>query len=295
MNRTTDSLLAYAQLLRLPNVFTVVADVLMAGLVCGAITHAPGRFALAAAASCLLYLAGMASNDVFDRAEDAKARPSRPIPSGRVSLHSATTLTVLLTIVGVICGVLADGNLWWLGGLVVAIFAYNASLKHTAVGPIAMGLCRLLHLLFVFSLAPDFPAAVGWHVAGVVGVYIAGVTLFARTEEFASRPRDLAAAAAVMLLAVGAVLLLPLHEVPTPANRALPYLVVAYGVALFLPLRRAVLDPRPALVQAGVKRAILGLIALDAVIATHAVGWPGLGLLALYVPARLLGRRVYST
>ena len=60
--------LAYAQLLRLPNVFTVVADVLMAGLVCGAIWDAPVRFALAAAASCLLYLAGMASNDVFDRA-----------------------------------------------------------------------------------------------------------------------------------------------------------------------------------------------------------------------------------
>ncbi len=288
-------LLAYAQLLRLPNVFTVVADVLMAGLVGGALFDAPGRFALAAAASCLLYLAGMASNDIFDRAEDAKARPFRPIPSGRVSLRNAVALTILLTVSGVICGVLADGNLWWLGGLVVAVFAYNASLKHTAVGPIAMGSCRLLHLLFVFSLTENFPAAVGWHVAGIVGVYIVGVTLFARTEEFASRPRDLAAASAVMLLAVGAVLLLPLHELPKPAGRALPYLVVVYGVALFVPLRSAVLDPRPTLVQAGVKRAILGLIALDAIIATHAVGWPGLGILGLYLPARLLGRRVYST
>ncbi len=288
-------LLAYAQLVRLPNVFTVVADALMAGLVCGVLFADPGRFALAAAASCLLYLAGMASNDVFDRAEDAKARPFRPIPSGRVSVRAAVALTGLLTAGGVACGLLADGNLWWLGGLVAAIFAYNASLKHTPVGPVAMGSCRLLHLLFVFSLADGFPAAVGWHVAGIVGVYIAGVTWFARTEEFAGRPRELVPATAVMLLAVGAVLLLPLHEVPTPANRALPYLVVAYGIVLLVPLRAAILDPRPALVQAGVKRAILGLIALDAVIATHAVGWPGLGILALYLPARLLGRRVYST
>ncbi len=288
-------LLAYAQLVRLPNVFTVVADALMAGLVCGVLFADPGRFALAAAASCLLYLAGMASNDVFDRAEDAKARPFRPIPSGRVSVRAAVALTGLLTAGGVACGLLADGNLWWLGGLVAASFAYNASLKHTPVGPVAMGSCRLLHLLFVFSLADGFPAAVGWHVAGIVGVYIAGVTWFARTEEFAGRPRELVPATAVMLLAVGAVLLLPLHEVPTPANRALPYLVVAYGIVLLVPLRAAILDPRPALVQAGVKRAILGLIALDAVIATHAVGWPGLGILALYLPARLLGRRVYST
>lgn len=291
MNR----LLAYAQLLRLPNVFTVVADVLMAGLVCGVLFSDPGRFALAAAASCLLYLAGMASNDVFDRAEDAKARPFRPIPSGRVSVRAAVALTGLLAAGGVACGLLADGNSWWLGGLVAAIFAYNASLKHTPVGPLAMGSCRLLHLLFVFSLADGFPAAVGWHVAGIVGVYIAGVTWFARTEEFAGRPRELVPATAVMLLAVAAVLLLPLHEIPTPADRALPYLVVVYGVVLLVPLRRAILDPRPALVQAGVKRAILGLIALDAVIATHAVGWPALGILALYLPARLLGRWVYST
>ena len=288
-------LLAYAQLVRLPNVFTVVADVLMAGLVCGVLFTDPGRFALAAAASCLLYLAGMASNDVFDRAEDAKARPFRPIPSGRVSVRAAVALTGLLAAGGVACGVLADGNLWWLGGLVGTIFAYNASLKHTPVGPLAMGSCRLLHLLFVFSLADGFPAAVGWHVAGIVGVYIAGVTWFARTEEFAGRPRELVPATAVMLLAVAAVLLLPLHEIPTPADRALPYLVVAYGAVLLVPLRRAILDPRPALVQAGVKRAILGLIALDAVIATHAVGWPALGILALYLPARLLGRWVYST
>jgi len=287
--------LAYAQLLRLPNVFTVVADALMAGLVCGILWDAPGRFALAAAASCLLYLAGMASNDVFDRADDARARPARPIPSGRVSVRAAVALALALAAGGVACGVLAGGNLWWLGGLVGAIVAYNASLKHTSVGPPVMGACRLLHLLFVFSLADGFPAAVGWHVSGVVGVYIAGVTWFARTEEFAGRPRELVPAAAVMLLAVGAVLLLPLHEVPPPANRALPYFVAAYGLVLVVPLRRAVLDPRPALVQAGVKRAILGLIALDAVIATHAVGLPGLGLLLLYLPAGLLGRRVYST
>ena len=291
----TPRLLAYAQLLRLPNVFTVVADGLMAGLVGGALLADPARYGLAVAASCLLYLAGMASNDYFDRAEDAAARPFRPIPSGRVSVKSAVLLSVLLTAGGAACGLLAGGNPWWLGGLVVTIFAYNASLKHTAAGPVVMGSCRLLNLLFLFSLSEALPPAVAWHVAGLVGVYIAGVTWFARTEESAGRPRELAAASAVMLLAVGAVLLLPLHDVPPPANRLLPYLVAGFGLVLAAPLRRAIRDPRPALVQAGVKRAILGLIALDAVIASHAAGWPALGLVLLYPPARWLGRWVYST
>jgi 4-hydroxybenzoate polyprenyltransferase len=288
-------LLAFAQLLRLPNVFTVVADVLMAGLVGGTLTATPGTLLLALAASCSLYLAGMTSNDLFDRADDTKHRPFRPLPSGRVSLRVAVTLTVVLTLAGVALGVASGGNLGWLAALVVAIYAYNGGLKHTFVGPLAMGSCRAFNLLYAFSLAGTLPPAVAWHVAGIVGVYILGVTWFARTEEARSRPRDLAAATAVILAAVGAVLLLPLHEVPPPANRLLPYLVAAYGIALALPLFRAVNDPRPALVQAGVKRAILGLIALDAVIASHAVGVEALSLLLLYVPARLLGRWVYST
>ncbi len=48
-------------------------------------------------------------------------------------------------------------------------------------------------------------------------------------------------------------------------------------------------------VQGAVKRAILGLVALDAVLATAAVGTGGLLLLLLLPPAVLLGRRVYST
>ena len=288
-------LLALAQLLRLPNVFTVVADGLMAGLVGGTLAAAPGPLLLALAASCCLYLAGMTSNDLFDRADDARLRPFRPLPSGRVGVRLAVALTAVLTLAGVAFGVASGGNLWWLAALAAAIYTYNGGLKHTPAGPPVMGACRLTNLLFVFSLSETLPPAVAWHVAGVVGVYIAGVTWFARTEEARSRPRDLAAATAVMLGAVGAVLLLPLHEVPPPASRLLPYLVAAYGVTLALPLARAARDPRPALVQAGVKRAILGLIALDAVIASHAAGAEALALLALYLPARLLGRWVYST
>jgi 4-hydroxybenzoate polyprenyltransferase len=48
-------------------------------------------------------------------------------------------------------------------------------------------------------------------------------------------------------------------------------------------------------VQAAVKRAILSLIALDAVLATGLVGWPGLLILVLAPPALWLGRWVYST
>jgi hypothetical protein len=288
-------MLAFAQLLRLPNIFTVLADVLMAGFACGVLMRDPARWALATGMSCALYFAGMVLNDLFDRHEDAKHRPFRPLPSGRVRVRTAVILAGLLTITGIVCGLLAGGAWGWLVALVLAIMLYNGLLKATALGPVVMGSCRLFHILFVFSLAPEFPTEVAWHVAGIIGVYIIGVTWFSRTEEFAGRSRDLIPASVVMLLAVTGVALLPLHETPFAQNRGLPYMVAGYALILAAPLRRAIFDPRSAKVQAGVKRAILGLIALDAILATHFIGWPALAMLALYLPARILGRWVYST
>ena len=73
------------------------------------------------------------------------------------------------------------------------------------------------------------------------------------------------------------------------------YLLVAFAFAVGLPVVRACEAPTPSRVQRAVKRAVLGLIALDAVLATAAAGVIGLVLLLLLPPAVVLGRRVYST
>src|SRR5262249_8829497 len=105
MNRAR--LLAFAQLLRIPNVFTAFADVTLGGCVASAVLpSAPIEFWLAyvvlALASGCLYLAGMVWNDVFDLAEDRKARAFRPLPSGRVKLSTAIFLGVLLFVLGLL-------------------------------------------------------------------------------------------------------------------------------------------------------------------------------------------------
>ena len=53
-----------------------------------------------ALASGALYLAGMVWNDVFDLAEDKKARAFRPLPSGRVGKGTAVVLGTLLFAAG---------------------------------------------------------------------------------------------------------------------------------------------------------------------------------------------------
>jgi len=70
---------------------------------------------------------------------------------------------------------------------------------------------------------------------------------------------------------------------------------VLLGLVVGVPVCQAITQPTPALVQTAVKRAILGLVLLDAVLATAVVGLIGLLILVLLLPALYLGRWIYST
>jgi 4-hydroxybenzoate polyprenyltransferase len=102
--------------------------------------------------------------------------------------------------------------------------------------------------------------------------------------------------AAVVMLAGGLLALpVPLWAEPSAGTLMYPYLLVALGFLVALPVSRAVASPTPALVQAAVKRAIMGLVILDAVLATAFAGLLGLLILLLLMPALYLGRWLYST
>jgi 4-hydroxybenzoate polyprenyltransferase len=299
---TTGRWLALAQLVRLPNVFTAMADILLGALACAALPNQTIPFAFALLASCCLYMAGMVWNDFFDQEQDRRERPFRPLPSGKIGPATAVALGIGLLVAGLFCAYDADPAqcrvLVVALLLVPAIFLYDAWLKRIWLGPIGMGACRFLNVMLGLSIASGEVAAWGWILALSVGVYITGVTWFARTEAQMSKQNVLLAAAGVMLagLVLGlAVPALARDAERTRASPLFPYLLVGYGFCLALPLMRAIRNPSPPRVQAAVKQAVLGLILLDAVLATALVGIVGLLIAALLVPAVYLGRWVYST
>lgn len=298
---------AYLQLVRLPNVFTAMADIFLGFL----LTHAPldpwPEFVLLLLASSSLYLAGMVLNDVFDVRQDTSERPFRPIPSGRVAWTTARTLGAVLLAVGVGLGWAASirsGDMT--AGVVATLLAgcvvlYDSVLKSTPIAPLAMGACRFFNVLLGASTAVQSWPPLVYVAAAGVGIYIVGVTLFARTEARRSRRPHLAAG--VVILLAGVVLLASLptwatgNEWPAvnPPERWYVFWALL-GLSIAWRLVRAVIDPVPALVQAGVKNCIFSLIVLDAAacLVVQDIFW-GVAILLLLIPTMTLGRWIYST
>lgn len=296
--------LPIAKLLRLPNVFTAFADILLAGCATGLIVEQPLTIILLCLASGCLYLSGMVWNDVFDRKDDAISQAFRPIPSGQVNVAMAFLIASLLMLGGIAIAFAARPAGAEIGFtdpftvalvLAAAILLYDAWLKRTPLGPVGMGLCRSLNVLL--GLAPSIallPIEIPWLLPAVTGTYIVGVTWFARTEEKESNRHHLLGACGVIALSLFLALVLR-SRTPPEATVFFPYLLAAFGFLVGVPLARAVQKPGPKEVQTAIKRSVLGLVALDAVLATAFVGLPGLLILLLLPPALVLGKWVYST
>jgi 4-hydroxybenzoate polyprenyltransferase len=296
----------YAQLVRLPNLPTAWADICLAALATHALPERWLPFALLLAASSCLYCGGMVWNDFFDVEQDRRERAFRPIPSGRISLRQAALLGGGLLIGGVLLAALS-GLVQVLRGeavslflpvimaglLVTAILLYDGWLKRTPLGPVAMGSCRLLNVLLGITVSGSLAWPLGTHLALVVGLYIVGVTWLARTEAQESSRNALIGAVVLMAFALGLALLLPVHVPAGTASPLFPYLLVGFGFWLAVPLIRAVQSPVPSRVQSAVKRALMGLILLDATLAAGLAGTIGLVILVLLVPSLYLNRRAW--
>ena len=252
--------------------------------------------------SCLLYTAGMVLNDVFDAPLDARERPLRPIPSGRIAPAAARRLGFVLLGAGTAAGWAAAGLLaaprtaLITTGLAALVLLYDAFLKHTPVGPLAMGGCRALNVLLGMSLSPTTWDGGNGLVAGGIGVYVVGITLLAQTEAGTSRRRQLALATLVLLAGLALIAWLPAwRSIRVEAARWRLFWTLLAGLIGWRCLQ-ALLLPVPVRVQRAVRNAIHALIVIDAAICFSVQGtaW-ALAILALIVPTLWLGRWFPST
>jgi 4-hydroxybenzoate polyprenyltransferase len=312
-NNDRGRVFAWLQLMRLPNVFTAVADVAMGYLVTHRNLEPPAHFAMLVVASCLLYLSGMVLNDVYDAEVDARERPERPIPSGRILLRSAIAVGWMMLVGGVLMGWIISylASTLWPGAvaslLAASVVLYDLVLKRTPFAPLIMGACRTLNVLLGMSLVYREPKLLTapwtedeWLIAFGIGLYIVGVTVFARSEARRTSRGRLIGGLAVLLVGIALLAAVPWltdtqHRlVVRPLGWYLLWTVLALITA-----RRcltSIFEPSPERVQTAIRHCVHTIIVLDAAVCVGYAGpfW-GFAVLALIFPTMILTAWLRST
>ncbi|MGW1023882.1 SCO3242 family prenyltransferase [Streptomyces sp. NPDC002577] len=301
--------LAWAELLRVPALFTVPGDALAGAAAAGA--RPDRRTLLAIGSSLCLYEAGMALNDWADRAEDAVERPHRPLPSGRISPGAALAAAGGLTVAGLALAARAGRPALAVAGtLATTVWAYDLWLKRTAAGPAAMAAARGLDLALgaAATVPPLRPRDRGdrgvpdgrWRAAlpsaMVLGAHTLAVTAVSRHEaQGGSSSAPLGALATTLLLAWTAGRSTA-RTAPRSATALQSALGAAYAATATRPLLHAALNPSPPLTQRAVGSGIRAMIPLQAALAARRGGLRGALLTAALAPAaRAFARKVSVT
>jgi 4-hydroxybenzoate polyprenyltransferase len=141
------------------------------------------------------YIGGMYLNDAYDAEFDAKVRPDRPIPTGRIGRGQVYAIGFVLLVLGealvAACGVVAGGSVnsaALIAGAILAglIVYYNYRHKNDPLSPLIMALCRAM--IYVTAAALVLPWAqlftiqtLTWGTGALI-CYLIGLTYVAKQE-----------------------------------------------------------------------------------------------------------------
>ncbi|WP_219815147.1 MULTISPECIES: SCO3242 family prenyltransferase [unclassified Rathayibacter] len=278
----------YLELVRAKAALTVIGDTVAGGA--WADRGVGVRTLALPLSSALLYSAGMALNDYADAELDARERPERPIPSGRIRRSAALGTAAALTAAGIAVAAAVDGrrSLALSLPLAAGIWSYDLLAKPTPLGPVVMAACRGLDVLL--GAGVDGVRAAG-PASAAVAAHTLGVTVLSRGEVHGTTPVAAGAvstgtAAIALSTAAGAL----------AERRAAPAAVVAAGLGRWLLLvltaqLQAVRTPTAAAARRATRAGITGMIPLQAALAGLKRPELGAALLALDALGSLLLRR----
>ena len=286
---------AFLSLTRPANLVTAIADVL-AGMAIAGYFQDPAPVPAPVGWLCLatvgLYGGGVVFNDVFDAELDAIERPERPIPSGMVSKGAATTLGIVLLVIGIIASFMVNQTAGLLAiGITIASLVYDRFGKHNKLlGPLNMGLCRGLNLLLGVSILPD--QVVPWAWIGLVPIaYIAAITMISRGEVHGGNPATLRVAGLLYALVIGCMAALAQRK--GQLGTAFPF-VFLFGFYIFPPLWRAVREPIGPNIGSAVRAGVLSLIVMNAAWVAAFANFPLALLVFCLLPLSRLLAKVFA-
>jgi len=279
-------LTALAKLGRVSNLPTVWTNVLAATVLADGDWRTL-RTGLVLVAMSLFYVGGMYLNDYFDRAIDARERPTRPIPAGDLPAGTVAAIGFAL-LAGGVAALAPLGGAALLAGwaLALTVVGYDVWHKGNPAGPVVMGLCRaLVYAGAAAAVMGGVPPIVVLAALAMLA-YVAGITYAAQQESYdrIGSLWPLAALYAPAVVAIGAF--------PTSALAIIAVLLLAAwtSAAVYLLMRR----PAAGAVSRAVSWLIAGISLVDAAFLAGAGVPAAAGLAVLGCAATLAAQRVIA-
>lgn len=260
-------------LMRPANIVTAISDILAGCAIALYTTNtswgevSTSSVLLLIAATIGLYGGGVVLNDVFDAELDKTERSERPIPSGAISKQAAGFVGFMLLIAGVLAAafvhppVYLSSSFYIAVAIALAAVIYDKWGKHLSlIGPLNMGLCRGLNLLLGMSVV-SLALLQYWPIALVPVIYIAAITMVSRGEVHGGNKGILNGAVVLYTIVNGVILYIAFVNNTWPD--ALLFLVL-FCYMIFMPLQKAIRDPRGPLIGKAVKAGVIALIIMNA-------------------------------
>lgn len=286
--------LAYLQIMRFPNIFTAIADVMAACLVVlGSDVQWTTLTGLCISTSAI-YAGGCVLNDLCDRQIDAIERPFRPIPSKRVSVKEAIFLTLLLFSLGLLAAFLAGIHSFYTAlVLILLVVAYDTLSKNIAVaGSLNMGACRACNLILGMSPALQFETA--FMLLPLISlVYVTAITALSKFEVQGGLGHR---GIPVLMGWSGVIFLVLWLKIHADLHSGMFVYLALFVLFTGPALMRSILSRQAKFIGLAVKTLVLAIPILDAAYCSGFQGFfYGIPVILCIAPSLILARYLYVT
>jgi 4-hydroxybenzoate polyprenyltransferase len=292
----------YLILIRIPNLFTIPSNVMVGFSQLVLLNNANWTTLLILiVTSLLLYTVGIVLNDYIDRQIDRRERPTRPLPSGRISARSALILVLVATLSSILAAAYVSSLTLIIVLIIIGtILAYDYWLKSSTFGHFVMALSRVFNIVLGFSPLLFLPFSNNNDLIRIV-VILSSMFIYVFTISYLSK------------FETGALSKKINYTVSVPSISTIPILLALFTIMGYFKLDLLFILPifigmllitfgkrylRLGTNEAGhiVRNLVLSIIILDSLFISGSIGLVyGLSLLVLLIPAIILARKFYVT
>ena len=260
----------YLQLIRLPNIFSSLADSSAGYLVVADSIDIPVLICLSLVSACI-YAAGCVLNDYCDIEKDQRERPERPIPSGRASKSEALFLFCTLSIVSLILSAYAGIRTFFTAFiLVMMVIVYSRITKERPVaGPVNMALCRAVNL-FLGMTAVAHVSILGLFFVLISFLYVLSLTVLSDYEMTGTPGKKIWFVSSGL---TGVLCILIFMGITQFIKKDSLLYTLIFIIFIGPPFIRMLKNIKPAAIGQAIKYLVLGIPVLDAVYVAGVQNW----------------------